>query len=108
MLREAKDIEHVSWQEICSFLRLDYKVRSTGTLVILCPFHKERTPSLHLWPKSSRFHCHGCHEGGTKAFFLGRFVGVKRVHDLLELYEKVSGSHYDPAQQLFPFMSTPK
>lgn len=37
-----------------------FKVRSTGVMVGLCFFHKEKTPSLVLWPKSKRWICFGC------------------------------------------------
>lgn len=40
----------------------------------LCPFHQEKTPSLHLWTdrtNTAHYHCHGCGRGG-------------KVSDLLE------------------------
>jgi hypothetical protein len=39
----------------------------------LCPFHQERTPSFHLWPKSQRWRCFGaCATGGDVVDFLKR------------------------------------
>lgn len=37
-----------------------FKTRSTGVMIGLCFFHKEKTPSLVLWPKSRRWRCFGC------------------------------------------------
>jgi len=53
------------WETVLTLLGIPFRRRSTGVLVILCPFHKERTPSLHCWPKSGRYHCFGCHHSGT-------------------------------------------
>lgn len=39
------------------------RISQTGHAFILCPFHKERTPSLRVWPNGG-FFCHGCHYGG--------------------------------------------
>jgi DNA primase len=30
----------------------------------LCPFHKEKTPSFHVYENPARFYCFGCHEHG--------------------------------------------
>lgn len=49
--------------------KLGLKVRRTFDhfsdtgIIILCPFHKERTPSLLFYPNHS-WRCHGCGEGG--------------------------------------------
>lgn len=37
-----------------------FKTRSTGVMTGLCFFHKEKTPSLVLWPQSKRWRCFGC------------------------------------------------
>lgn len=54
-----------NWKTALQLLGIPFKERSTGVLVILCPFHKERTPSLHCWPKSGNYRCHGCHKTGS-------------------------------------------
>ena len=43
---------------------LSGKIRSTGVIYALCPFHDERTPSLVYRPRSGRFACYGCHVRG--------------------------------------------
>lgn len=35
------------------------------TWKMLCPFHQEKTPSFVIYPEDGRFHCFGCHEGGS-------------------------------------------
>lgn len=40
-------------------------LRRTGTsLVTLCPFHDEKTPSCHIYPDKDTYHCYGCGAGG--------------------------------------------
>ncbi len=38
--------------------------RSGRTLTGLCPFHTERTPSFHVYPRENRAWCFGCNQGG--------------------------------------------
>lgn len=38
--------------------------RAGSTLVGLCSFHEERTPSFHIYPKENRGWCFGCNQGG--------------------------------------------
>ncbi len=35
-----------------------------------CPFHKEKTPSLVFYPKTSSFHCYGCGTSGDLITFV--------------------------------------
>ncbi len=38
--------------------------RHGRTLLGLCPFHNEKTPSFTVYPESNSFYCYGCHKGG--------------------------------------------
>lgn len=49
---------------------------SDKDFIILCPFHGEKTPSLHIDKKKQVWHCFGCHEKGK---------------DLIDLYAKWKG-----------------
>jgi len=35
----------------------------SGCATILCHFHREKKPSLRIWP-NGQFYCHGCHVRG--------------------------------------------
>lgn len=37
---------------------------------IRCPFHGEKTPSLHIYDKTNTFHCFGCGMGGDSVKFV--------------------------------------
>lgn len=52
--------QNVSIQTVAAFYGL--KANSKG--YISCPFHKEDTPSLKLYPDSNTFYCFGCGTGG--------------------------------------------
>jgi DNA primase len=41
---------------------------------ICCPFHRERTPSLKLYPDG--FHCYGCGAGGSVIDFVAKLFGL--------------------------------
>ncbi|MGW4367950.1 DNA primase [Nocardia takedensis] len=43
-----------------------------GSLMGLCPFHPEQTPSFHVSPQRGLFHCFGCRQGGDVFTFLQR------------------------------------
>lgn len=79
-------IQGAGWPWILRALYLTVKVRSTGVTVISCPFHTERTPSLHCWPESKRFFCHGCWLQGDMIEFIKWFSGWddERVIELLQ------------------------
>lgn len=43
---------------------------------ICCPFHREKTPSLKLYPGTGGFHCFGCGAGGSVIDFTAQLFGL--------------------------------
>lgn len=43
---------------------------------ICCPFHKEKTASLKLYPGQGGFHCFGCSRGGSAVDFVMELFGI--------------------------------
>ncbi len=70
---------HVHWKQILKTLSIAYVERSTGTLVSLCQFHLEKTPSLHFWNISGRYYCHGCALEGDKLDFVCKYLCLNDV-----------------------------
>lgn len=68
-LRMRNDIE----QTISMYTPLK---RRGKTLVGLCPFHNEKTPSFTVYPDSQSFYCFGCGVGGEVITF------IKQVENL--------------------------
>ncbi len=54
-------------------VRLERRGRS---LVGLCPFHKEKTPSFHVNPERGFYHCFGCGASGDAIKFLREAEGL--------------------------------
>ena len=62
--------------------------RSGRSLVGLCPFHKEKSPSFHVSPERGTWHCFGCGEGGDGFSFIEKIEGVDFKGALKLLAEK--------------------
>ncbi|HNX13390.1 MAG TPA: DNA primase [Oscillospiraceae bacterium] len=52
------------------------KKRGT-TLVGLCPFHSEKTPSFTVWPQDGHYHCFGCGAGGDIITFIRQIENLE-------------------------------
>ena len=66
------DVDKDLLKDLCSRIDLvdyvsqNYDLKPSGTeLVMLCPIHKEKTPSLKIYPKEQTWYCYGCHKGGN-------------------------------------------
>ena len=53
--------------------------RRGKTLVGLCPFHNEKTPSFTVYPESHSFYCFGCGAGGDVISFVRRMENLDYV-----------------------------
>lgn len=71
-LQERVDIEEV----ISSHITLR---RRGKTLVGLCPFHNEKTPSFTVYPNTHSFYCFGCGAGGDVISFIRRIDNLDYV-----------------------------
>ena len=60
-----------------------------GTLVGLCPFHHEKTPSFHVSAERGRFHCFGCGKNGDAISFLMEHEGLRYPEAIERLAERV-------------------
>lgn len=77
-LQERIDIEDV----ISSYVNLK---RRGKTLVGLCPFHNEKTPSFTVYPESRSFYCFGCGAGGDVISFVRRMDNLDYVEAVKSL-----------------------
>jgi len=63
--------------------------RSGRTMVGLCPFHNEKTPSFHVNPERQRWKCFGCGEGGDVFTFIQKIDNLTFREALEHLARKV-------------------
>lgn len=64
--------------------------RRGSTLVGLCPFHMERTPSFAVYPEEQRYHCFGCGAHGDIFDFLHAQEGL----DIRAAAERLTGGNF--------------
>src|SRR5262249_55322960 len=63
--------------EIASIVSESVKLKRQGrSLVGLCPFHKEKTPSFSVNPEKGFFYCFGCKEKGNVFDFVMKTEGL--------------------------------
>lgn len=71
-LQDKIDIDQV----ISSHVNLK---RRGKTLVGLCPFHNEKTPSFTVYPDTRSFYCFGCGAGGDVVSFVRRIENLDYI-----------------------------
>ncbi|ADU26610.1 DNA primase [Ethanoligenens harbinense] len=51
--------------------------KSGKSMVGLCPFHSEKTPSFHVYPDDQHFYCFGCETGGDVITFIRKIENLE-------------------------------
>jgi DNA primase catalytic core len=66
-----------------------------GNYVGLCPFHKEKTPSFTVNPKTNLYHCFGCNAGGDVIGFICKKDNIT----FREAVEKLQGRKIEQSER---------
>jgi len=69
--------------------------RQGSSVVALCPFHAEKTPSFHIRGEGSYFHCFGCGVSGNAISFLMQIKGIS----FPEAVEELAGRYSIPIER---------
>lgn len=83
MIEEAKRVP------IETLFNNPYKKSGRNTLMSLCPFHKEKTPSFTIFIDTNTFFCFGCGAKGDVITFYQKIYGV----DFVEAVKSLTGQH---------------
>lgn len=83
--------EHVDVLELFKSLGIRCANVTADEAFILCPFHKETSPSLAFNLHSKVFHCFGCGEGGDVFSFVMKLKGLS-FKDALAFLKTLTGS----------------
>ncbi|MBQ2272208.1 MAG: DNA primase [Clostridia bacterium] len=65
------------------------KRSSSSSMVGLCPFHNEKTPSFHVDGQKQLFYCFGCNAGGDAITFLMKMQNMSYPEAVTYLAESV-------------------
>ncbi|MDA8439625.1 MAG: CHC2 zinc finger domain-containing protein, partial [Propionibacterium sp.] len=83
LVRERARIDEV----VSSYLTL--RRSGGGSMVGLCPFHDEKTPSFQVTPARGLFYCFGCGEGGDVISFLQKINNLTFTEAVQQLADRV-------------------
>lgn len=64
--------------------------RRGRSLIGLCPFHSEKTPSFHVNDERGFYYCFGCHASGDAIKFVQETEGLSFVETIRELAERLA------------------
>jgi len=80
--------EIIRANDLCDYVSRYVKLKRSGnSLVGLCPFHSEKTPSFHVSPDKQLFYCFGCGKGGTVLQFVMNIENLDFIDALTLLAE---------------------
>ena len=68
---------------------IEVKQSGTHSFKAICPFHSEKTPSLHISQDKGVWHCFGCSEGGDCFTFVMKMEGMDFPEAMQYLGKKV-------------------
>lgn len=77
--------------------RLGHPGEATGDMVC-CPFHKEKTPSFHIFDEGRMFKCFGCGKAGDAVTFL-EFSSNLSKKDVIHKFVELAGCQSATAQR---------
>lgn len=80
-LKYKTDIEDI----ISSYVTLK---RRGATLVGLCPFHNEKTPSFTVYPATQSYYCFGCGAGGDAVSFVRKIENLDYLDAVKSLAQR--------------------
>ena len=72
-------------EAVASYVNLRHSGR---TLVGLCPFHNEKTPSFYVYPDNGSFYCFGCGAGGDVITFIRRIENLDYMESIRFLAQR--------------------
>jgi DNA primase len=83
--------EIVAANDIVDIVSKYVSLKRTGTSMVgLCPFHKEKTPSFHVTPDRQLFHCFGCNASGDVIEFVRMAENLDFVDTVKFLAERAN------------------
>lgn len=73
-------------------------IRSGSNYMAVCPFHREKTPSMCIYVSTNSFYCFGCHVGGDVISFFMKIENLDYHDAVIHLAEQVGLQISDDSQ----------
>lgn len=87
MLSDAERVKQLT--DVSSVIGRYIELSPSGaSLKGICPFHSEKTPSFHVFPRTGTWHCFGCGAGGDVIAFVMRYASLSFIEALEELADQ--------------------
>lgn len=78
--------QRLSMREVAAF----YGFQEDRRHLCLCPFHKDRHPSMRIYPNDKGFYCFSCGKGGDVITFVAALFGLQNETACRKLIEDFS------------------
>lgn len=90
------DLREIKKADLREYVRAKYGLECNSSGKILCPFHDEKTPSLHFYQTkggSWGFKCHGasCGKGGSIVDFVMAMEGIEKKEAIARVLKDFEG-----------------
>lgn len=91
MMRAYRSCDHDPdlYQKVKDAVSMQQAVEYCGMKVekghCLCPFHKDRRPSMKIYPDGKGYYCFACGAGGDQIKFVARYHGLRNYEAAKEL-----------------------
>ena len=77
---------------------LHYNLQPNKHNLLCCPFHKDKTPSLQLYPNTNTYNCFGCGKTGDQIQFIQDFEKLDKYTAIMKAKTLINPAYMEDPQ----------